>query len=460
MINDTIVAIATALGEGGIGIVRVSGPQAIALVDKVFTSPKGVNLTSLEGYRMVYGNIKDPRQEKVIDEVLVSVMRKPHSFTAEDVVEINCHGGMVPLKACLEVVLHEGARLAEPGEFSKRAFLNGRIDLAQAESIIDIIRSKTDAGLRIAVNQLQGRLSNQVTLIRDIILELLAFIEAGIDFPEEDIEELSWAQIKKRTGEVKELLVQLLSSAQGGKIFREGISVVIIGKPNVGKSSLLNALLREKRAIVTDIPGTTRDVIEEYLNIKGIPVKIVDTAGIRETEDLVEGLGVEKSKELFQQADLVLLVLDASTAVTEEDQRIVELIGNQQVLLVVNKTDVQPQFYLEQLPDKVSDRPLVMLSVKEGEGISRLEEKIYQLVTEGLISSSDALMVSNLRHKDALERAMKAIRGVEDSLDAGMSTDFIAIDLKACWEAVGEITGETVGEDLLDQIFTRFCIGK
>ncbi|MDA8234333.1 MAG: tRNA uridine-5-carboxymethylaminomethyl(34) synthesis GTPase MnmE [Clostridia bacterium] len=460
MINDTIAAIATALGEGGIGIVRVSGPKAIEMVDKVFASPKGVTLASLAGYRMVYGNIINSQQQKVIDEVLVSVMRKPHSFTAEDVVEINCHGGMVPLKACLEVVLHEGARLAEPGEFSKRAFLNGRVDLAQAESIIDIIRSKTEAGLRVAVNQLQGRISAQVKLIRDKILELLAFIEAGIDFPEDDIEELSRSQIVQRSEEVKGLLAALLATAEGGKIFRDGISVVIIGKPNVGKSSLLNALLREKRAIVTDIPGTTRDVIEEYLNIKGIPVKIVDTAGIRETEDIVERLGVEKSKELFQQADLVLLVLDAATEITDEDRRIIQLIGNQHVLVVVNKTDIQPHFNAGQLPEIIKDKPLLLMSVMEGEGISRLEENIYQLVTQGMVTSSDTLMVSNLRHKDALVRAMKALDGVRAGLSAGMATDFLAIDLKGCWEALGEITGDTVGEDLLDQIFSRFCIGK
>jgi len=458
--NDTIAAIATALGEGGIGIVRVSGPRAIEIVDKVFTSAKGNTLASLPGYRLIYGTISDPRQEKVIDEVLVSVMRSPHSFTAEDVVEVNCHGGIVPLKGCLEVILREGARLAEPGEFSKRAFLNGRIDLAQAESIIDIIRSKTDSGLKVALNQLQGYLSTEIKRIREKILELLAFIEAGIDFPEEDIEELSIAQIAQRSTEIKDLLERLLDSAQSGKIFREGINVVIIGKPNVGKSSLLNALLREKRAIVTDIPGTTRDVIEEYLNLKGIPVKIVDTAGIRETEDLVEKLGVERSKELFQQADLVLLVLDASTGITEEDMRIVNLIGNQQVLIAVNKTDLEKGLKTEDLPEKLNGKPLVMMSLKKGIGITDLEQKVYEMVIEGAISPSDTLMVSNLRHKDALIRAKEAMDGVSRSLEMDMPTDCMAIDLKSCWEALGEITGETVGEDVLDQIFSRFCIGK
>lgn len=458
--DDVIAAIATAPGEGGIGIVRISGKGSVGVVEKIFYSPSGKSLESLGTYRMAYGYIMDNQSGNKLDEVIVSIMLGPRSFTGEDVVEINCHGGIVPLRKVLEQVLRTGARLAEPGEFSKRAFLNGRVDLAQAESIIDVIRSQTDMGLKVALKQLEGGLSGELVEIRRALLEVLAFIEAGIDFPEDDIEELSRDQIRERTKEIAQRLQHLVESAETGRIYRDGLSAVIVGKPNVGKSSLLNALLREKRAIVTDIPGTTRDVIEEVLNLKGIPVRLVDTAGIRETEDVVEKLGVERSKEWFGLADLVLLVLDAGTGIEEEDMEIASLVQGQRCLVVINKIDVGDKLDKQDLPPEFQQFPSVEVSVKEKVGIQLLEEKIASMVLEGKVSPGDRVVVSNLRHKRALEKAVDQLEGVLQSLEMGMPTDCMAIDLKGALESLGEITGESIGEDIINEIFAQFCLGK
>ncbi len=459
MLDDTIAAISTPIGVAGIAIVRVSGKNAVEVVDKVFRNIQGKTLDNAPNHSLLYGHIVG-NGGKTVDEVLVSVMRGPHSFTAEDVVEINCHGGVIAVKEVLELILSVGARPAEPGEFSKRAFLNGRVDLAQAEAIIDLINSKTKKSLDVAVRQLKGALSDQIKKATDMLLEVLAFIEAGIDFPEHDIEELSRAKIKEMTEEIFNLLKKLIESSAAGKILREGLKTVIIGKPNVGKSSLLNSLLKENRAIVTDIPGTTRDVIEEVVNIKGIPLVLVDTAGIRETEDIVEKIGVEKSRELFKDADLILLMIDASTGLTEEDKEIISLVKDQNCLIIVNKTDVGKDISDREIENYDGKSDVVRLSLLTGEGLEQLEEKIEKIVFAGHVSGSDELLVTNVRHKNALDKAAESVQEVLQALEAGLPTDFLAIDIKAALESLGEITGETLSENLVDQIFSRFCIGK
>ncbi len=457
--DDTIAAISTPIGAAGIGIVRVSGRDAVPIVEKIFRSRKGRKLANARNYSLLYGHIVD-QDGKTIDEVLVSVMRGPHSFTAEDVVEINCHGGVVAVRETLETVLKAGARLAEPGEFSKRAFLNGRLDLAQAESVMDLINAKTEKSLKVAVNQLEGKLSVKIKQIRAEILELLAHIEAEIDFPEHDIEEVSRLQIKQKSTEIFNKIKALIESAGTGKVFREGLRTVIVGRPNVGKSSLLNALLKEKRAIVTDIPGTTRDVIEEVVSIKGIPLKLVDTAGIRETEDLVEKMGVEKTKEVFEEADLVLFMVDASTGLTEDDREIFQLVQGKRNLVIINKTDIRRDIDISEIETYVKKEDIIETSLLHGWGLEKLEKRIEEMVYSGITAGQEALMVSNIRHKNSLEKARQNMEEVLKALREQLPTDCMAIDLKEAWDNLGEITGETVSEDLIDQIFSRFCIGK
>ena len=458
MIDDTIAAISTPIGSAGIGIVRLSGKRAVTIAESIFRGKKK-KLAEAPAFSITYGHIINMNEE-VIDEVLVSVMRAPKSFTAEDVVEINCHGGVVAVRKVMEMVLKGGARLAEPGEFSKRAFLNGRIDLAQAESIIDLINAKTEKSLQVAVGQLTGTLSDKIRYMRRQLLELIAHIEAGIDFPEDDIEEITVTIIKKRLFEVLGDIRMLLETADTGKIFREGIKTVITGKPNVGKSSLLNALLREKRAIVTDVPGTTRDIIEEVVSIRGIPLKLVDTAGIRDTEDFVEKIGVERSKEMFIGADLVLFMTDASTGLTEEDREIIKLMKNKNSLVIINKTDLKKQTDFSEIKGLVGEKDTVEMSLLTGEGLEVLEEKIEQLVYAGRVFVQDDVMITNIRHKNSLALVQKSLEEAVNTINAEMPVDCVAIDLKAAWETLGEITGETVSEDLIDQIFSQFCIGK
>ena len=459
MLDDTIAAISTPLGSAGIGIVKVSGKNAIPIVDKIFCANRQKKIAEVRSHSLIYGHIIKPNGT-VIDEVLVSVMREPHSFTAENVVEINCHGGILAVQEVLSATLKAGARLAEPGEFSKRAFLNGRVDLAQAESIIDLINAKTQVGLNVAVKQLKGALSSEVMKIRFDLLEALAHIEAGIDFPEHDIEELSRAQITDKAEGILASLRKLINSAHTGKIFREGLRTVIVGKPNVGKSSLLNAMVRENRAIVTEIPGTTRDIIEEVVNIRGIPLVLIDTAGIRETEDIVEKMGVEKAKERFKEADLILLMVDASTGLTVEDREILPLVKEKNCLVVVNKTDIIDEIDVSELEKQTGIKDTILMSILTGQGLDKLEEKIEELVYGGLNSGTEELLVTNVRHKHALERAASSIEELLTAVEFGMPTDCMAIDIKDAMESLGEITGETVNEDLVDQIFSRFCIGK
>ena len=461
MLEDTIVAIATPLGEGSIGVVRISGPEAIAVGRRVFQPKINQDWYIKENYKLVYGHVVEPDSREIIDEVLLSVMRGPRSFTAEDVVEISCHGGIVPLRRVLEVVLRQGARLAEPGEFSKRAFINGRLDLAQAESIIDIIRAKTDAGARIAMSQLGGKLSEKVHGLQNELLGLLAKIEAFIDFPEDDIPEATLEEMAHRCNGLLIVIEQLLESADTGKVYREGLRTVIVGKPNVGKSSLLNALLREQRAIVTDIPGTTRDVIEEVLNIKGVPLKIIDTAGLRETQDLVEKLGVERSRQLLNQADLVLLVLDASTGLSEDDLNVINLIKDKKVLVLINKIDIADNaIETDQLKQLIGYSDVLEISAQKDIGLDRLEQSILDLVFQGRIIAADNVLVSNSRHKHALERAKQHLLEAGRGMQQSVPPDLVSIDLKSAWEILGEITGNTVTEDLIDRIFADYCIGK
>ncbi|HWR44039.1 tRNA uridine-5-carboxymethylaminomethyl(34) synthesis GTPase MnmE [Sporomusa sp.] len=458
--DDTISAIATAIGEGGIGIVRVSGSKAVAIADKLFIGRTGKRVADIMSHQVVFGDIVDPASDETVDEAILIIMRAPRSYTREDVVEIHCHGGPVPLKKILDLTLMLGARLAEPGEFTKRAFLNGRLDLAQAEAVIDIIRSKTDASLKTAVGNLSGRLSAEIKHLRHDILRMIAQLEAAIDFPEEDIEEAAATDVAELIIKAKAEIDKLLATAQTGRILREGLATVIIGKPNVGKSSLLNALLREKRAIVTDIPGTTRDIIEEYVNIRGIPLKIIDTAGIRETADVVEKIGVERAKELVSQADLILLLLDASMPLSPEDRGVLELLSGRQAIILVNKSDLPPLLDFEELDEIIGSRLVVRISVTQGEGLSELEQTIVDMVYSGQVSQGEAAFVNNVRHADALRHTNQRLEDALATIEAGMPPDCIVVDLRSAWEKLGEITGDTVGEDIIDQIFTQFCIGK
>ncbi|MDQ0284921.1 tRNA modification GTPase [Desulfofundulus luciae] len=459
--NDTIAAIATPLGEGAIGIVRVSGPGAVAIAEKLFVSRTGADWRKQGSHRLFYGVVVDPATGQPVDEVLLGVMYAPRTFTREDVVEFNCHGGIVPLRRTLELVLQHGARLAEPGEFTRRAFLNGRLDLAQAESILDIIRAKTEDGLAVAMSLLAGELSSRVRAFQDQLLGLVARVEASIDFPEEGIEEATREDMVKSVRAVMGELEELLRQARYGKVYREGLRTVIVGRPNVGKSSLLNSLLREKRAIVTEIPGTTRDIIEEMVNIRGIPIRLADTAGLRNTDDIVERIGVERSRDLVKMADLVLVVLDASTGLTPEDRSVLELVREQAGIVLVNKSDIgDGEALARQVGRLFPDKPVKVISVKTGEGLDQLEEAIEKMVLDGRAVTSQLPLVSHVRHKQALARCYEHLQEVLRALSAGENLDLAAIDLRAAWEALGEITGTTVAEDIVDRIFRDFCIGK
>ncbi|HZK37510.1 MAG TPA: tRNA uridine-5-carboxymethylaminomethyl(34) synthesis GTPase MnmE [Clostridia bacterium] len=459
-IDDTIAAIATAPGEAGIGIVRISGEKSLDIIDKIFRSKENKKLSQYKPRRITYGYIIEPDKEEKIDEVLVSYMKAPNTYTKEDIVEINCHGGMISVKKILGLVLNFGARIANPGEFTKRAFLNGRIDLAQAEAIMDLISAKTEKGFDVALNQLEGILSKEVSKTREKLLGMLAHIQVSIDFSEEDIDEITLDNLLENSKEVEKSIRKLLDTSHTGKIIREGLSTVIVGKPNVGKSSLLNALIRESRAIVTDVPGTTRDMIEEHFSVKGIPLRLIDTAGIRETEDIVEKIGVERSKELFNLADLIIVMLDASSNLTKEDLEIIDLIGSRRALIIINKTDLPQRLDVDEVRDIIGDKDIIEISILENIGIEKIEEALIDMVYQGEVKAKDSLLVTNMRHKNALERALKSIEDAIKAIKEQLPLDFIEVDIRDTWEALGEITGDAVGEDLLDHIFENFCIGK
>ncbi|HEL1255513.1 TPA: tRNA uridine-5-carboxymethylaminomethyl(34) synthesis GTPase MnmE [Streptococcus equi subsp. zooepidemicus] len=451
---DTIAAISTPLGEGAIGIVRLSGTKALDIAKSIF---KGKDLTTVASHTLNYGHIIRPSTGEVIDEVMVSVMLAPKTFTREDVIEINTHGGIAVTNDILQLLIKQGARMAEPGEFTKRAFLNGRIDLTQAEAVMDLIRAKTDKAMSIAIKQLDGSLSQLITNTREEILNTLAQVEVNIDYPEyDDVEEMTTALLRDKTQEFQALLEQLLRTAKRGKILREGLSTAIIGRPNVGKSSLLNTLLREDKAIVTDIAGTTRDVIEEYVNIKGIPLKLVDTAGIRETDDLVEQIGVERSKKALQEADLVLLVLNASEKLTEQDKALLALSQDSNRIILLNKTDLEQVIEKDQLPEEA-----IPISVLQNQNIDLIEDRINQLFFDhtGLIEQ-DATYLSNARHISLIEQAVQSLEAVNEGLALGMPVDLLQIDLTRAWEILGEITGDAAPDELITQLFSQFCLGK
>ena len=412
-IDDTIAAIATAPGEGGIGIIRISGEKSLQVAQSIFKSKSGKMIKDYNARTLIYGTVVD--NEKVIDEVLVAYMKGPNSYTAEDVIEINCHGGFISVKKILELILSKGVRLAEAGEFTKRAFLNGRIDLSQAEAIIDVIKSKTDMAHEVAQSQLEGSLAKKIKDLRMNVTEVLAHLEVSIDFAEEDVEEITYQTLEEKALELRNEIKKLYDTAESGKILRDGLKTVIVGKPNVGKSSLLNSILGENRAIVTDIAGTTRDVIEEFVNIKGIPLKIVDTAGIRETEDVVEKIGVEKSRESFSTADLVIMVLDASRKLSEEDMEILESLKNKKTIVLLNKMDLEPQIELEKIEEFVNSEDIIKISALKHQGIEELQDKIEAMVYHGSVKNSSNLMITNSRHKDAL---FKAYESINDAISA------------------------------------------
>ena len=457
-IDDTIAAIATAPGEGGIGIIRISGEKSLQVAQSIFKSKSGKMIKDYNARTLIYGTVVD--NEKVIDEVLVAYMKGPNSYTAEDVIEITCHGGFISVKKILELILSKGVRLAEAGEFTKRAFLNGRIDLSQAEAIIDVIKSKTDMAHEVAQSQLEGSLAKKIKDLRMNVTEVLAHLEVSIDFAEEDVEEITYQTLEEKALELRNEIKKLYDTAESGKILRDGLKTVIVGKPNVGKSSLLNSILGENRAIVTDIAGTTRDVIEEFVNIKGIPLKIVDTAGIRETEDVVEKIGVEKSRESFSTADLVIMVLDASRKLSEEDMEILESLKNKKTIVLLNKMDLEPQIELEKIEEFVNSEDIIKISALKHQGIEELQDKIEAMVYHGSVKNSSNLMITNSRHKDALFKAYESINDAISAIEQRMPYDFIEVDFKNIWDYLGYINGDTVREDLLDTIFANFCIGK
>ncbi|NUK30072.1 tRNA uridine-5-carboxymethylaminomethyl(34) synthesis GTPase MnmE [Parageobacillus sp. VR-IP] len=458
---DTIAAISTPMGEGAIAIVRLSGDEAIAIADRIFKSLSGKRLKDVPSHTIHYGHIVDPDNGQTVEEVMVSVMRAPKTFTREDVVEINCHGGLVSVNRVLQLVLANGARLAEPGEFTKRAFLNGRIDLSQAEAVIDLIRAKTDRAMTVALQQIEGRLSKLIRKLRQTILETLAHVEVNIDYPEyDDIEEMTPRLLLEKAQYVREQIEKLLQTAQQGKILREGLATVIIGRPNVGKSSLLNALVHENKAIVTDIPGTTRDVIEEYVNVRGVPLRLIDTAGIRETEDIVERIGVERSRQMLKQADLILLVLNYHEPLTEEDERLFEMIKGMDFIVIVNKTDLPKNIDMDRVKQLADGRPIITTSLLKEKGIDDLEKAISEMFFSGSVEAGDLTYVSNSRHIALLQQAKKAVEDAISGIEAGMPVDLVQIDLRRAWELLGEIIGDTVHESLIDQLFSQFCLGK
>ena len=457
-IDDTIAAIATAPGEGGIGIIRISGSNSLPVAEEIFKSVSGKKISEYNLRTLIYGNIFDG--EKRIDEVLVAYMKGPNSYTGEDVIEINCHGGFISVKKILELILTKDVRLAEAGEFTKRAFLNGRIDLSQAEAVIDVIKSKTDKAQEVAQNQLEGSLANKIKSLRLKVTEVLAQLEVSIDFSDEDVEDVTYKEIEEKSLALRDEIKKLYDSAESGKILRDGLKTVIIGKPNVGKSSLLNSILGENRAIVTEIAGTTRDVIEEFVNIKGIPLKIVDTAGIRETEDIVEKIGVQKSKESIDSADLVIIVLDSSKPLTDEDLEILENARSKKTIVLLNKIDLEQAIDQTVIEEIVGKDNIIKISALKNEGIEQIHDKIEAMVFAGDVKSSSSVVITNSRHKDALFKAYNSINDAIAGIDQRLPYDFIEVDFKNIWDYLGYINGDTVQEDLLDTIFSNFCIGK
>lgn len=458
-LQETIAAIATPTGIGALGIVRISGPHALEIAARVFSSPHKKNIANLAGYQAAYGFIKNPETGHVVDEVVILIMRKPHSYTGEDMVEITGHGGPVPLKSILEAVLDGGARLAEPGEFTLRAFLHGRMDLAQAEAVQDVIMAKTQKSLNLALQQLEGSVSRFIRESHQKLMEVLAYVEASIDFPEDELDGFSLEEGKEVLQQVQEELSQAVAASQRGRVYREGVRVTIVGRPNVGKSTLLNALLGEDRALVTEVPGTTRDSVEEIINLKGIPLRLIDTAGLRETEDQVEILGVTRTRELLKRSDLVLVVLDVTEGITQEDEAILQTIPPERSMVVVNKIDLRKEIDTGPLLDRFSPDSIKFISALEGQGLEEVLAAIGdKVVGEG--PAGEGVMITNLRHERALDGALQAVKRSLQGWQEGVPVDLLAVDIREAISSLGQITGETVGTDITREIFSRYCIGK
>lgn len=460
MNTDTIAAIATAMSNSGIGIIRVSGNESIEIVDHIFKNSKKENsLKRYKSHTIHYGFIYD--EDRILDEVMVSVFKSPHSFTTEDTVEINCHGGILVLQKILELLIRNGARLAEPGEFTKRAFLNGRIDLSEAEAVMDVISSQNEMALQSSVRQLQGSISNKIKELRSEIIYEIAFIESALDDPEHISLDGFTQRLENKIDFLSSSVDKLLSTAENGKMIREGIRTVIVGKPNAGKSSLLNLLAGEEKAIVTEIAGTTRDIIEENINMKGIHLHVIDTAGIRKSDDVVEQIGVEKAKKYTADADLVIYVLDSSVPLDQNDYDIMEMIREKKCIILFNKTDMESLVSFDDLKDKTDDSHIMIkISAKENTGIDDFEKAVEKMFFQGKIRENDEVMITNMRHKEALLEVKESLLQVKKSLDAGMPEDFYSIDLMSAYQSLGRIIGEETSEDLVNEIFSKFCMGK
>ena len=457
MKTDTIAAIATAMTSSGIGIIRISGGQAFEVIEKIFKKKNGGKIDLSRSHTVQYGYICD--QDEVIDEVLVLIMKGPHSYTAEDTVEIDCHGGVLMMKKILETVIQYGARPAEPGEFTKRAFLNGRIDLSQAEAVIDVINAQNELALKSSVSQLQGAVLEKIKAIRAVVLHELAFIESALDDPEHVSLEGYPEQLHEIMSDAHSKVKKLLDSSDNGKMLKEGINTAIVGKPNAGKSSLLNILVGEERAIVTEIAGTTRDILQEQIQIGGIGLNVIDTAGIRDTEDIVEKIGVNKSREYIEKADLIIYVVDSSTELDENDQEIIEAIQNKKAIVLLNKSDLDAKTDASVLQTQLS-KPILSISAKNNTGIHELETLIEEMFFSGKLSFNDEVYITNIRQKNALAEAQNSLKMVLQSIADGMPEDFFTIDMMNAYEALGTIIGESVGEDLVNEIFSKFCMGK
>lgn len=454
---DTIAAISTPPGEGGISIVRISGDQAVNIVKKVF---KGKDLAKVATHTINYGHIVDPTTNDLVDEVMVSVMRAPKTYTREDVIEVNTHGGIVPTNKVLQLLIGAGARMAEPGEFTKRAFLNGRLDLTQAESVMDLIRAKTDKAMQVAVNQLDGNLEHLINSLRQEILDVLAQVEVNIDYPEYDTEQMTTNMLLEKAKTVGVSIDQLLKTADSGEILQHGLATAIIGKPNVGKSSLLNRLLDEDKAIVTDVAGTTRDIVEQYVNIDGVPLKLIDTAGIRDTEDKVEKIGVERSLKAINEADLIILVLDSSRPLEDEDIQLLDATKDKRRIVIFNKNDLTPVLHPIEVKQLKADDIILLTSAIKNDGIEQIKDTVGKLFNAGIEDSSSNVIITSARQAGLLRQAKQSLNDVISGIEAGMPIDLVQIDMTSCWDKLGEITGDSYPDELITQLFSQFCLGK